>query len=157
VVHFERNVLSTCRPPPCPRPQRTSKRSSRSGDRRRPQGVGRGVRLALREGLSNAVSGFEAGIWDALTYLSYPGSHHAKTHSTNMLERLFKEVKRRSRGVRAFPSETSASTLMTEIALRARFKTSLLGTGISAAIRSWSLTMRRCLTNATTRGVSDRF
>jgi transposase-like protein len=65
-----------------------------------------------------AVSVFEAGIRDALTYLSYPGSHHARIRSTNMLERLFKEVKRRTRVVGVFPNETSASTLATEIALR---------------------------------------
>jgi transposase-like protein len=35
-----------------------------------------------------------------------------------MLERLFKEIKRRTRVVGVFPSETSASTLATEIALR---------------------------------------
>ena len=65
-----------------------------------------------------AVSVFEAGIEDALTYLSYPGSHHARIRTTNMLERLFKEVKRRTRVVGVFPNETSASTLATEIALR---------------------------------------
>jgi putative transposase len=65
-----------------------------------------------------AVSVFEAGIADALTYLSYPGSHHARIRTTNMLERLFREVKRRTRVVGVFPTETSASTLATEIALR---------------------------------------
>jgi putative transposase len=35
-----------------------------------------------------------------------------------MLERLFKEVKRRTRVVGVFPNETSAATLATEIALR---------------------------------------
>jgi putative transposase len=35
-----------------------------------------------------------------------------------MLERLFKEVKRRTKVVGVFPNETSASTLATEIALR---------------------------------------
>ena len=65
-----------------------------------------------------AVSAFEAGIEDALTHLRYPGSHHARLRSTNMLERLFKEVKRRTRVVGVFPNETSASTLATEIALR---------------------------------------
>jgi putative transposase len=65
-----------------------------------------------------AVAVFEAGIGDALTYLSFPGSHHAKLRTTNMLERLFKEVKRRTRVVGVFPNETSASTLATEIALR---------------------------------------
>jgi transposase-like protein len=66
-----------------------------------------------------AVSVSEAGTSDALTYLGYPGSHHARLRTTNMLERLFREVKRRTRVVGVFPNETSASTLATEIALRA--------------------------------------
>jgi putative transposase len=65
-----------------------------------------------------AVSVFEAGIGDALTYLRYPGSHHARIRTTNVLERLFKEVKRRTRVVGVFPNETSAQTLGTEIMLR---------------------------------------
>ena len=65
-----------------------------------------------------AVSVFEAGIADALTYLSFPGSHHARIRTTNMVERMFKEVKRRTRVVGVFPNETSASTLATEIMLR---------------------------------------
>ncbi len=65
-----------------------------------------------------AVSVFETGIEDALTYLYFPGSHHARIRTTNMLERLFKEVKRRTRVVGVFPNEVSASTLATEIALR---------------------------------------
>jgi transposase-like protein len=35
-----------------------------------------------------------------------------------MLERLFEEVKRRTRVVGAFPNESNAATLATEIALR---------------------------------------
>jgi putative transposase len=35
-----------------------------------------------------AASVFETGISNALTYLSYPGSHHARIRTTNMLERL---------------------------------------------------------------------
>ena len=65
-----------------------------------------------------AVSVFEAGIEEALIYLRYPGSHHARIRTTNMLERLFREVKRRTRVVGVFPNEASASTLATEIALR---------------------------------------
>ena len=60
----------------------------------------------------------EAGIEEALTYVRYPGSHHARIRTTNMLERLFKEVKRRTRVAGVFPNEVSASTLATEIALR---------------------------------------
>lgn len=65
-----------------------------------------------------AVSVFEAGIGDALAYLRYPGSHHARLRTTNVLERLFKEVKRRTKVVGVFPNETSAATLATEIMLR---------------------------------------
>jgi transposase-like protein len=64
------------------------------------------------------VSVFEAGIDDALAYLRYPGSHHARVRTTNMLERLFKEVKRRTKVVGVFPDETNASTLAMEKALR---------------------------------------
>jgi transposase-like protein len=71
-----------------------------------------------RKRFPKAVLVSEAGLDAALTYLSYPGSHHARTRTTNMLERLFEEVKRRTRVVRVFPNETSASTLATEIALR---------------------------------------
>jgi putative transposase len=65
-----------------------------------------------------AISVFEAGIGSALTYLRYPGSHHARIRTTNVLERLYKEVKRRTKVVGVFPNETSASTLATEIMLR---------------------------------------
>ncbi len=65
-----------------------------------------------------AVSVFKAGREDALTYLRYPGSHHARIRTTNVLERLFKEVKRRTRVVGVFPNEMSAQTLATEVMLR---------------------------------------
>jgi putative transposase len=65
-----------------------------------------------------AVSVFESGIGDALRYLRYPGSHHARIRTTNVLERLFKEVKRRTKVVGVFPNETSAAILATEIMLR---------------------------------------
>jgi transposase-like protein len=77
----------------------------------------RGVELYEKR-FPKAISVFEAGIGDAMAYLSYPGSHHARIRTTNMLERLFKEVKRRTRVVGVFPNERSASTLATEIALR---------------------------------------
>ncbi len=57
--------------------------------------------------------------------MSYPGSHHARLRSTNMLERLFKEIKRRTRVVGVFSNEMSASTLATEIALRSSEEWSL--------------------------------
>jgi putative transposase len=55
---------------------------------------------------------------EALTYLRYPGSHHTRIRATNVLERLFKEVKRRTKVIGVFPNETSASVLATEMMLR---------------------------------------
>jgi putative transposase len=118
VVHFERNVLSHVP---------ASEMSELADDLKAVFKVRREkTARALAEEFvelygkrfPKAVSVFEAGIGDALTYLSFPGSHHAKLRTTNMLERLFKEVKRRTRVVGVFPNETSASTLATEIALR---------------------------------------
>lgn len=70
------------------------------------------------ERFPKAICVFEAGIDEALIYLGYPGSHHARIRSTNMLERLFKEVKRRTKVIGVFPNETSATSLATEITLR---------------------------------------
>ncbi len=58
------------------------------------------------------------GLLGILVYFGYPGSHHARLRTTNMLKRLFREVKRRTRVVGVFPNERSAATLATEIALR---------------------------------------
>ena len=46
---------------------------------------------------------FEAGIDDALSYLHYPQSHRTRISSTNPLERLNLEIRRRTRVVGIFP------------------------------------------------------
>jgi len=60
----------------------------------------------------------QPAVGDALTYLRYPSSHHARIRSTNVLEELFREVKRRKRVVGLFPNGTRPQTLATEIMLR---------------------------------------
>jgi putative transposase len=118
VVHFERNVLSHVP---------ASEMSEVADDLKAVFKVRREkTARALAEEFvelygkrfPKAISVFEAGIGEAFTYLSFPGIHHAKLRTTNMLERLFEEVKRRTRVVGVFPNETSASTLATEIVLR---------------------------------------
>ncbi len=118
VVHFERNVLAHV---PASSTAEVAEDIKAIFKVRREK-----TALALAEEFielygkrfTKAVSVFEAGIGDALSYLSFPGIHHARIRTTNMLERLFREVKRRTRVVGVFPSETSASTLATAIALR---------------------------------------
>jgi putative transposase len=118
VVHFERNVLSHV---PAGEMSEVAEDLKAIFKVRREK-----TALALAEEFvelyggrfPKAVSVFEAGVGEALAYLRYPGSHHARIRTTNMLERLFREVKRRTRVVGVFPNETSAATLAAEIALR---------------------------------------
>lgn len=58
---------------------------------------------------------FAQGLDEALT----PSSHQRHIKSTNVLERLFREVKRRTRVVGVFPSEKSLANLATAVILRA--------------------------------------
>jgi transposase-like protein len=46
-----------------------------------------------------AVEVFRRGIEEALVYTRFPTSHHLLIRSTNELEKLFREVKRRTRVV----------------------------------------------------------
>ena len=71
------------------------------------------------KGFKGAVAILQTGLDAALSYLDFPSSHHRLIRSTNGLERLFEEVKRRTRVVRIFPHETSAANLSTAVALRA--------------------------------------
>jgi len=61
---------------------------------------------------------FEQGISEALTYLDFPVSHQRHIKSTNMLERLFREIKRRTRVVGVFPNERSLTNLATAVILQ---------------------------------------
>ena len=49
---------------------------------------------------------------DVLAYMSFPKEHRAKIHSTNPLERLNGEIKRRTEVVGIFPNEDSIARLI---------------------------------------------
>ncbi|HYQ92074.1 MAG TPA: transposase, partial [Candidatus Competibacteraceae bacterium] len=49
---------------------------------------------------------------DVLAYFAFPEDHRVKLHSTNGLERLNKEVKRRANVVGIFPNEGSIRRLI---------------------------------------------
>lgn len=68
---------------------------------------------------SKAVEVLQRGLEQSLSYLRFPSSHQRLLRSTNGLERLFVEVKRRTRVVGVFPNERSASNLATAVMLRA--------------------------------------
>jgi putative transposase len=118
IVHFERNVLAHVPAYAMSEVADDLKAIFKVRREKTAKALAEGFVELHGKSCPKAVSVFEAGIGDALTYLRYPGSHHARIRTTNVLERLFKEVKRRTRVVGVFPNETSASVLATEIMLR---------------------------------------
>lgn len=65
-----------------------------------------------------AVECLERGFDDATTYFAFPEAHRTRIRTTNGLERLHGEIKRRTRAVGAFPDRASALRLITAVALQ---------------------------------------
>lgn len=65
--------------------------------------------------LTKAVSVFEAGLPDALTFLAFPLEHHRKIASSNPIEHVNREIRRRTRSIGVFPSVASALRIVTMI------------------------------------------
>lgn len=59
-----------------------------------------------------ALEALEAGLEDAIQVLVLPPKYRRRLKSTNMLERLIEEVRRRERVIRIFPNERSAWRLL---------------------------------------------
>jgi len=64
---------------------------------------------ALR--LKEAAARIQDGISETLTYYSYPASHWRRIRTNNPLERIMREIRRRTRVVGAFPDGKSALML----------------------------------------------
>jgi len=118
-VHLQRNVLSKA-------PQRLRGRlarevskvfdaPSKTEARRRMELLRAGLGRQVPEALACLESGFEA----ATRFYAFPEEHWHRIRSTNGLERLHGEVKRRTRAVGAFPDRASALRLVTAVALQA--------------------------------------
>lgn len=56
-------------------------------------------------------------IYDSCTYLTFPKTHWRKLHSTNVLERFNKEIKRRTKVIGAFLSDGSILRLLVPLAI----------------------------------------
>lgn len=117
-VHFERNILAHV-------PQAEAKAVAADlkvvfQAARRETAESLAVSFAERYGelYPKAVACLTRGLDEALTYTAFPSSHHRLIRTTNGLERVFREVKRRTRVVGVFPNEESAETLATAVLLR---------------------------------------
>jgi transposase-like protein len=55
--------------------------------------------------------------WQTFTFYRLPREHHKHLKSTNMLERLNQELKRRTHVIRIFPDEQSALRLIRALAV----------------------------------------
>jgi putative transposase len=62
--------------------------------------------------LSKAAGVLREGVAETLTYLAFPREHQSRVRTNNALERIMKEVRRRTRVVGAFPDGQSALMLV---------------------------------------------
>ena len=78
---------------------------------------------------------------DVLAYMTFPSAHRTKLHSTNPLERLNGEIKRRTEVVGIFPNEAAITRLVGAILLEQNDE--------------WSVQRARYMTLETITGLSD--
>ena len=62
--------------------------------------------------LSQAADVVENGVAEMLSYMSFPNEHRTRIRTNNPLERIMREIRRRTRVVGAFPDGRSALMLV---------------------------------------------
>jgi putative transposase len=111
-VHFMRNLLATI-PRSAREPVAAIVRTIfAQPDRTTAQAQLRKVVEGLRGRFGQAAELLEQAAEDVLAYLHFPAAHRRQLHSTNPLERLNKEIKRRSAVVGIFPHRDSLLRLV---------------------------------------------
>lgn len=112
VVHFYRNVFSHVPSGKVKRVSRMLKAIHAQESREAAARKAHEVVQSLREmKLQKASDWVEAVIEETLTYYSYPPAHWIRIRTNNPLERIMREIRRRTRVVGAFPDGNSALML----------------------------------------------
>jgi len=79
--------------------------------------LGHGMIATYEEKFPRLAKYLTDNLGDMMTFLAFPKRHHRKIHSTNLVERFNKEVKRRTKVIGAFPSEGSVLRLLVPLAI----------------------------------------
>lgn len=113
VVHFYRNVFSTVPKGKVADVARMLKAIHAQEDRRSADDKIREVIAKLRAmRLTKAAELVESKAYETLTYFAFPSNHWRQIRTNNPLERIIREIRRRTRVVGAFPDGHSALMLV---------------------------------------------
>jgi len=113
VVHFYRNVFSATPRSKMKQVARMLKAIHAQENKTAARDKAKQVAINLREmKLSEAAKKVEAGIEETLTYMDFPSEHWLRIRTNNAIERLNREIRRRTRVVGAFPDGNSALMLV---------------------------------------------
>ena len=113
MVHWYRNVGSAVPHSKSKEVMAMLKAIHAQEDRQAAQAKAADVVAKLRElKLSKAASIVEEGVSETLSYMAYPREHWTRIRTNNPLERIMREIRRRTRVVGAFPDGNSALMLV---------------------------------------------
>lgn len=113
VVHFYRNVFSVVPKSKVKNVAKMLKAIHAQESKKAAREKGKTVVAELKEmKLAEASKKVEAGIEETLTYCDFPPEHWTKIRTSNAIERLNREIRRRTRVVGAFPDGNSALMLV---------------------------------------------
>jgi transposase-like protein len=113
MVHWQRNVGSSVPRSKRPEAMAMLKAIHAQEDRQAALKKGAEVVVKLREmKLSQAAKIVEEGLVETLSYMAYPREHWIRIRTNNPLERIMREIRRRTRVVGAFPDGNSALMLV---------------------------------------------